>query len=37
MLLYDMKIIVFAHHREVLDAIENFCASRNAKSIRIDG
>jgi SWI/SNF-related matrix-associated actin-dependent regulator 1 of chromatin subfamily A len=33
----DTKVIVFAHHRAMLDAIETFCQSASLRYMRIDG
>jgi SWI/SNF-related matrix-associated actin-dependent regulator 1 of chromatin subfamily A len=33
----DIKILVFAHHRQVLDSIQSFVLSKNIQCIRIDG
>lgn len=32
-----IKCLVFAHHKEMLDALENFCVEKQIKYIRIDG
>ncbi|ELA42275.1 uncharacterized protein VICG_00675 [Vittaforma corneae ATCC 50505] len=32
-----IKCIVFAHHKEMLDALESFCVEKQIKYIRIDG
>ena len=33
----DVKIIIFAHHHQVMDQIENFIKTQNIEYIRIDG
>jgi SWI/SNF-related matrix-associated actin-dependent regulator 1 of chromatin subfamily A len=33
----DIKILIFAHHRLMLDEIENFLSRKGIISIRIDG
>lgn len=33
----DVKFIMFAHHREVLDAIENYAKKKKVKYMRICG
>jgi SWI/SNF-related matrix-associated actin-dependent regulator 1 of chromatin subfamily A len=33
----NIKFLLFAHHKEILDKIENFIKNKNIKFIRIDG
>lgn len=33
----NVKCIVFAHHKEMLDALEKFCEDKPCKYVRIDG
>lgn len=33
----DIKFLVFGHHKEMLDALEEFCINQNRKFIRVDG
>jgi SWI/SNF-related matrix-associated actin-dependent regulator 1 of chromatin subfamily A len=33
----NVKFLVFAHHKEMLDALESFCDDKKVKYIRIDG